>query len=147
MPANFADLNPEQPRRALRGFILAVHDFLDELVTTRVGPKGEQLFLPELVQDMSAAWSIERQRFSIAAERAGEASLQALAEHGLTGAPLRFKLSVVRVLHARYLELGFPFLRKLIKAIDDLLSSVLSAIGVNGAITEIKDAIVNSVDD
>ena len=147
MPANFADLDADDPRASVRGFILAVQDFLDELVTSRVSPQGKPLFWPELVDDMAAAWEAEKGRFAVAAAVAGDASVAALEEHGLTKAPLRFKLSVVRLLHARYLEFGAPFLRKLIKAIDDLLSSILAALGLNGAITEIKDAIVNSVND
>ncbi len=103
--------------------------------------------MQELVDDMKAAWEAEKARFEAVANLVLSTAESTLEEHGLTGAALRFKLSVVAFLHKKFLENGKNFLSRLVKAIDDLLSSALAAAQINGAIIEIKDAIMNSVKD
>ena len=73
---------------------------------------------------------------------------RAIYEHGLHGAQLRLKFSVIRFLHARYLNIpGVGQLRRLIEAIDTLLKSILGAAGVGEGIKEIKEYIEHSLTD
>lgn len=145
MAANFSELSYREPQSALSGFILALHDLLDELVKSNQSPLGEPLFWPELLEYMLPAWEIESRRFDPVAKMAYEVSDEKLTEHGLTGPTLRLKLRVVSFLHERYLAVGKSGLRRLIEAINDLLKSYLAAIGANEAIAEIKDFIRNSL--
>ena len=61
-----------------------------------------------------------------------------LREHGLCGWQLAFKLAVIRFFYGRYLLIGKGILKKLVGIIDDLLKSILDAVGGGGAISEIK---------
>ena len=61
-----------------------------------------------------------------------------LREHGLYGWQLAFKLAVIQFFYGRYLLIGKGILKKLLGIIDDLLKSILDAVGGGGAISEIK---------
>ena len=64
-----------------------------------------------------------------------------LRAHGLTGAQLNYKLSVLKDLTERMRRVKFPgrFRAKLVDAIDTILDSLLSAVGAGTALKEIKD--------
>ena len=64
-----------------------------------------------------------------------------LQEHGLTGAQLHYKLSVLNDLAERIRRVKFPgrFRPKLVDAIDTILDSLLGAVGAGTALKEIKD--------
>jgi hypothetical protein len=61
-----------------------------------------------------------------------------LREHGLYGWQLALKLAVAQFFYGRYLLIGTGILKKLLGIIDDLLKSILDAVGGAGAISEIK---------
>lgn len=131
----------EGPRSALVSFVRAVHDFLDELVHD---PRNERLFLEQLLGPMRQAWrEVEEQRYFADVE----SGIERLSDHGLFGWQVAFKLAVIRFFYQRYLEVGKSVLKKLLDIIDDLLKSILDAIGGGGAIAEIKDFIKDSIDE
>ena len=147
MPVVFPTFSGEgNPRGILASFIIAVRDFLDELVTTESAQPMSSVFFPELVPEMSDAWEDAKPRFSLVAS-VHQGDQTAMIEHGLGGRELRFKLSVIRFHYARYLSVGKSVLRRLLDVIDDLLDSILDWVAKGGAISEIKDFIKDSVDD
>lgn len=87
----------------------------------------------------------------------GSASEETLRRHGLTGAQLRFKLTIVRLrerLSRRSARPNWPFrrfrmsgfLRRLIEAIDNVLESLIDAVGVGGPLKEMKDAVMHATE-
>ena len=64
-----------------------------------------------------------------------------LLEHGLCGAQLTYKLSVLEDLIGRMRRVRTPgrFRPKIIDAIDTVLDSLISAVGAGTALKEIKD--------
>jgi hypothetical protein len=68
-----------------------------------------------------------------------------LREHGLYGRQVAFKLAVIRFFYGRYLLIGKGILKKPLGVIDDVLKSILDAVGDGGAISEIKDFIKDSI--
>lgn len=143
----------EDPRATLRRFIETVRQFLDELIFEGRDPTGEPLFHEVLFSSMGPAWEEAHPLFDDvidvirSTDRPSRLSNEAIVSHGLWGAQLRFKLSVIRYLHGRYLALGKGTLRRLLEAIDTLLSSILSAIGAGEGIKEIKEYIEHSLGD
>lgn len=143
----------EDPRSTLRAFVAALRQFLDELIFENRDPRDEPLFYEALLPSMRPAWEEALPLFEevLAAigptDRSTRLSNEAIISHGLWGAQLRFKLSVIRYLHGRYLGLGKRALRRLLEAIDTLLSSILSAIPAGEGIKEIKEYIEHSLDD
>jgi hypothetical protein len=87
-----------EPRSALSKFIYALGDFLGELVHSNESPRGELLFVQELLPDIRGAWR-EVQYF---VEPIAEAAMQmpeiAIIGHGLSGAQLRLKLNLINYL-------------------------------------------------
>jgi hypothetical protein len=142
----------EDPRETLRSFIEALRQFLDELILEGRDPRGEPLFHDALRAYMRPAWEEGRPLFAEVVDairsRDGRSRLsnEAILSRGLWGAQLRFKLSVFRYLHGRYLTLGKGALRRLLEAIDTLLSSIVSAIGGAEGIKEIQQYIEHSLD-
>ena len=151
MPVEFPEFSGyvhADPRPVLIKFLQQLRDFLDEIVTTDADSLGSQgLFLHPLLEDMRAAWTEARPNFDGAIDRLSNLDLDRLRQHGLYGRQLRFKLAVIRFFYSRYLGVGRGILRKLIDIIDDLLKSLLDAMGTGGAISEIKDFIKDSLDD
>jgi hypothetical protein len=134
-------------RPSLHAFVIAVRDFLNELVTDNQDPSGQFLFAEELLPELRAAWHEIYQEFQRIAEATHQISDAGIHEHGLYGAQLRFKLSVIRFLHRRYTDLGGRGpLRRLLGAINTLLKSILSAIGAGEGIKEIKDYIEHALE-
>jgi hypothetical protein len=142
----------EDPRETLRSFIEALRQFLDELTLEGRDSRGEPLFYDVLRPYMRPAWEEGRPLFAEVADaiRSNDGrsrlSNEAILSRGLWGAQLRFKFSVFRYLHGRYLTLGKGALRRLLEAIDTLLSSILSAIGGGEGIKELQEYIEHSLD-
>ena len=150
MPVQFPEFRAgDDARKALISFLYAVHDFLDELVQSNRDLHGRPLFLEQLLDAMRQAWQEvnQQEHFPRVANGIGNLSDEQLHNHGLSGRQLTFKLSVIRFFHGRYLSAGKGILRKFLNIIDDLLKSVLEAVGAGGAISEIKDFIKDSVDE
>jgi hypothetical protein len=109
------------------------------------------LFWKDLLPRMRQAWGeLERQGDFRKVERQIqqiEPGDRRWRDHGLRGRQLAFKLAVIRFLQGRYYLLGKSILRKLLDTIDDLLKSILDAVGGGRGILELKDFIKHSIDD
>jgi hypothetical protein len=157
MPVEFPSFNGEgDPRDALIKFLRALHDLLKELVETNRDSRNRPIFFEQLLTPMRRAWDeFERDRHFSAAESrilaeegpVHDLVLAQLRNHGLYGQQLSFKLSVIHFFYNRYLSTGKGILKWVLDIIDDLLKSLLDAIGGGGAISEMKDFIKDSVDD
>lgn len=146
MAAEFPVYESGSPRPVLAAYIISTRDFLADLVQQKLHPNGDELFHQELVSPLREAWSEAVPQFQIVANETLRLTDPMLGDCGLFGAQLRFKLSVVRFLHRRYLEIpGVGPLRRLIDAIDTLLESILKAVGVGEGVKEIKDYIKHSL--
>ena len=150
MPVEFPTFTGDSdPRETLVRFLQAVHDFLNEIVESNHDPRGLRLFFEELLGPMRQAWQEveDGHHFQQVEDRIRELPEAKLRDHGLYGRQLTFKLAVIRFFHQRYLSYGKGILRRLLDIIDDLLKSILDAIGGGGAISEIKDFIKDSVEE
>ena len=107
-------------------------------------------------QAQSALEDVGEREFARLAEAAGSISdPSVLSAHGLGGTQLAFKLNTVRYWADRANEMfrvGLvgkwrDFIRRLLKAIDTLLDSILKALGVETAVKEVKDAISDAIKD
>ncbi len=136
------------PRSTLVHFMWAVHKFLDELVRSNRDPTGRPLFWKQLLKPMRDAWREAEQNhyFSDVESRIRKLTSEKWREHGLYGRQLAFKLAVIRFFLTRYQSIGKSILRKLLNIIDDLLKSILEAVGGGGAISELKDFIKDSIE-
>lgn len=129
-------------RRVLAEYIHTIALFLDEIVRTGTDYQGGPLFDERLLPPMRAAWEEARPRFDYVAARAAEIGPGAIAEHGLAGRQLQYKLAVVEHRNGIFRSLGGVLgFRRVIEAIDTLLKSILDAAGVGGGLAEIKDYI------
>jgi hypothetical protein len=150
MPVEFPEFRAgDDAHDALKRFMMAVREFLDELVQKNQDEAGRHLFFEHLLDAMRDAWKEvnEHEHFPRVANRIGNLTEAQLRDHGLSGRQLTFKMAVIRLFHGRYLSVGKGILRRFLNIIDDLLKSVLEAVGAGGAIAEIKDFIKDSVDE
>jgi hypothetical protein len=143
--ADFPLYEGGDPRLTIRDFLRAMQRFLDGLIATNADPFQRQLFSDDLYGLLREAWNESQVHFRDALARSEQLSDADMYEHGLWGAQLRLKTVLVRRYYEAYLRIGAPVLRSFIDVIDDFLKSILSAIPGGEAISEIKDAIKNSV--
>ena len=145
-----ADSGPDEARPYLASFL----EWLEELfwrVAEDGAPGGDmaELFVPELIMLMPAslnALSSDR-HFERARQATLELSETAIRDHGLYGAQLVQKTSIINHWLERFIETPTRKLFDwLCKAIDNLLDSFLKALGIGDAIKEVKDAMVASLD-
>jgi hypothetical protein len=135
----------EDPREALADFVVAVRDFLAEFVFSNQDPRGEPLFVEELLAPMRLGFEETMQDFDRLTGRAIEIPEERIREHGLFGSPLRFKFSAVKYRVSQFRSLGGGGLfRWVLDTIEGILDSIIDAAGTGGAIKEIKEAIRNS---
>jgi hypothetical protein len=141
-------------RDLLLGFVLGVEKFVSTIIR-----KGHQGLLPKgetglhLHKELEPAAREALDEFTqqrrgdvlVAIDRADEATLQS---HGLTGKQLRFKLAIIRLRERLFCKLPkFRPFRSVIGAIDTLLDSIVDALGVGGALKELKDAVLDATED
>ena len=117
-------------------FLEDTRDFLGRLI------QHGKAFVPELVESIRRAWNTGLQRFNDIITRALLLTQTQLESHGLTGEELRLKPNLVSHYFGELISGGGKgILRKLFDVIDTLLDSILQALGVPGAVKEIKDSI------
>jgi hypothetical protein len=133
------------PRQTIRDFLRALQRFLDELVAMNADPFERQLFSDDLYGLVRDAWNESQVHFRDAIARSEQVSDADIYDHGLWGLQLRLKTMLVRRYYEAYLQIGAPVLRSFLDVIDDFLKSILSAIPGGEAVSEIKDAIKNSL--
>jgi hypothetical protein len=112
MPVNFPEFSGTgDPREPLKEFVRQVRDFLAEIVRSNRDPvrSNDQLFEPELLSDMRAAWAEVQTagHFDDIERRIGAVTDQTTwSDHGLNGMQLRFKLAVIRFFHGLFITRG-----------------------------------------
>lgn len=131
----------------LEDFVTFVRNLLQGLILRDIGPDHEVRFDEDLHPVMMDAWDEVQPHFDRLIEATREADYETLNEHGLTGSQLNLKLAVFSRWWNRFREVGgLANLRWLFEAIDNLLESLIEALGVSGAVAEFKDALMGSVD-
>lgn len=126
-------------------FVVWVKESLDCLVNEK---EYEHLFVDELVIPMRSAWKEAKPLFEDFEKEVVNLEDGVVEQHGLAGAQLDFKLATVRHWAGIFLSSALrPILRWLLKAIDTLLKSLLSATPVGTALEEMKDAISDAIDE
>lgn len=138
---NLDDIDDSAKRSQFVGWVIDALQFLVE------DQEYHELFVDGLVGDMDAAWNDARPAFAGFPGAAGELPADRILNHGLAGAQLDFKLATVRYWAGRFGQDGVNrfVLGRLLDSIDTLLDSLLAAMGVGSSLTELKDAIRNSV--
>lgn len=128
----------------LAQFVAEAHAQLEELVAR------SDLFPAELQPAIAVAWREFNETFDLAAaqDKARAIEPTAAIAAGLFGAQLDLKMVVVDHWKQKLADrFRFPVLRKLFGAIDTVLGSLFVATGIDHALEEIKDILLNSVDD
>ena len=126
-------------------FVRAVHDLLAEVVENPNDRQGEPLFADGLIDPMRAAFLEIPGHFERLYTAVRRLEPDGIAEHGLSGNQLHFKLAAVHYREQVYRQRGGFFrLQWLLDAIEGLLDSIIDAAGVGGAIKEFKEAMRNS---
>lgn len=133
-------------RDLLLQFLQAFRELLGNVVETGRDPRGSELFAMELMAPMRSAFSEVQDHFGRLQSAVREGlPPERIAEHGLSGQQLRFKLATVSYRAQRYLQLGGFFrFQWLLDTIEGLLDSIIDAAGVGGAIKEYKEAVRNA---
>lgn len=98
---------------------------------------------------MIGTWSSVSNRLakaSVRVQKLDEEAWGSLEEHGLTGMPLRFKLSIFRALMDRF-EKGarWIWIHRFFRQIDVILDSLsaVPGLGILSAVTEFKESLEN----
>lgn len=90
------------------------------------------------------AWNEFDENFNFKEEenKIRSASDNMLADHGLKDTQLELKLTIIEKFYNLWNsnKSSTKFLKKLINAIDNLLDSLIEALGIDGALKELKDA-------
>jgi hypothetical protein len=142
------DTTGDDDRTRLQQFIVFVRAFLNELIMDRVDPTdGTPLFYADFPVDlMVGAWEEALPTFEEVLDAIGEAPENKLAQHGLLGLQLDFKLGAVGFLRSRWGRIGRKVLGPLLSAIDTVLGSILEAVGVGKALEELKECVAVGID-
>ncbi len=135
-------------RNTLLSFLQFYQKFLSELLETGRDAKGDFLFVKELFQPIKMAWEEMDNHFNMAATALKNVSDDRLVMYGLYGEQLKLKIAVLARANNKFTKFGGKsLLRRLLDTIDNLLGSILGAIGVGDALAEVKDSIKDSIDD
>jgi hypothetical protein len=145
----FIDNPSQNERERIQQFLNDVYRLLADIVETGQDPKGNRLMSdPDVLREVRAAWAESGQYFESAHNSVAEVPERRLHAHGLYGNQLGAKFTVTGRHWTRFLSKGGGRLfRKLIDVIDDLLDSILQALGASGAISELKDLVKNATDE
>lgn len=143
MPVEFPQYGGQgDPRPVLKQYIIAVQKFLGEIVETGTDYHQRPLFIRELFLPMQRAWSEIPPHFERVVKSIAELDDERIDRHGLKGAQLSFKLQAVSRRNRTFVVRGgVTAFHRIIKSIDTLLESILSATSAGTAISEIKDYI------
>jgi hypothetical protein len=139
---------------SIKAFLTDIYGWLERCYTgtTQIALALEYPVIPvrpSVSQLAREAWNEfnEHLPLSTLIRKVDNASEMAMRDNGLYGAQLKYKLSTIS--HAVDMVFsGFTgWKKKLLDLIDNLLESILSALGVGEALKELKDALVDSLPD
>lgn len=143
-------LEAKDDRERLIGFLWWLREFLELLVKESEYPTQDvPLFWPELPDELRKsifeAWhelNDRRRTFDEAVKYQEKVAASDLEKAGLTGAQLSFKFRVLQWIRGRFGARRSPaWLRRLLRAVDDILDSIASVNPVAHGIKEFKDAL------
>lgn len=136
-----------EAKQKLKSFLEDIENILDELVNKR-----ESFFKKEYCDRIYKAWNEIADDFHFEKLKAHCVLISSdkLQDHGLYGEQLKFKISVFNDYKNEFSR-GNPWYNfrvrdKLFKIMNDILSSIVNAIGFGGAIKEFKDFLENTMD-
>lgn len=146
---DFIDNPSLDERERIQQFLKDVQALLAGVVETGEDTNGNRLIRDaDVLREVRAAWTDSGQYFQDAHTSVADVPNRRLREHGLYGNQLGAKFTVTGRHWKRFVNIGGGRLfRKLVDVIDDLLDSILQAVGASGAISEIKDLVKNATDD
>lgn len=148
MEYTFMPFFGDDNRAKLLWFLKFYRTIISELLETGRDVNGRLLFIKELYPLIKGAWKELDNHFSVATTLLMNVPDDRLLMYGLYGAQLDLKISIVtRATEMFRTQGGKSFLRRLLDAIDNLLGSILSAIGAGDALAEVKDCVKDSIDD
>lgn len=131
----------DNPRDALKLFLRDLVDFLNN-VALGEEQNWQPQFRETLIEPMRAALEALRSHAAKIDGRITNLSHDQIRDHGLEGAELEFKFSVINdAYRANVTGAGYWGWWRLIESLDVLLESILSATGSGSAIAEVKDYI------
>lgn len=134
--ADDADLDD---RDKLVRFLDDVDDLLSRLAVRGEDVRGNEVVPREILPTVEPAWNAVQPDLEKAQNRVLASDDAELRAHGLTGAQLAFKLTAIEYVWRRYLESGaVQLLQRVLDVIDEVLKSILDAIGISGALDEFK---------
>jgi hypothetical protein len=140
-------LDSKDDRQTLLGFLSWLEKLFGALVEESQGPK-DPLFANDLPGDLRKAileaWDEigERGTFAKVIIEQSEIPGSVLAGAGLTGKQLSFKLRVLRWICEKFEgHRSSGWLRRVLKAVDDILDSIASVNPLAHALKEFKDAL------
>ena len=129
-------------RDALKNFVESTQSLLDELVRYGGPEKAPRLIPKDITELMEAAWPPVNSELTRLSERIANAPESSLISHGLYGAQLKFKLAVIDRIRRRFFaSISEKWLKRLLKAIDNLIDSLSAALGIGAMAKEFKVAI------
>jgi len=129
-------------------FLERVKDILTKTVKNGTDLRGEFKISQDLKPYMEAAWREVEGVFQQVKTALENASDDSLKQHGLVGSQLNFKLRVFDRIYSDYIRHGGGVLLwRLFEFIDDLLKSILAALGISEALSEFKDAMKHSFEE
>ena len=141
----FDALPSASPTARCRSFVLFVRDALNELAT---GNEYNNMFVANLRDHMRHAWEDAEPQFDALQNAIAQLDADTVTRHGLAGPQLDFKLATVAHWATRFSGgATTDVLRRLLDAINNLLHSLLDATGTGSALSELKDAIRDALDD
>jgi hypothetical protein len=148
MPEWFIEIsNSRNPgRQELLEFVDEVERLLDYILFAEEAYPLWQVD-PELREMAQEAFADVRQSASELRQAIPEINELVLVQHGLIGAPARFKYNVMNRLARRWARIRPWFtvrssFRRVFEAVDAHLDSLVDAAGVGGLVKEFKDAIL-----
>jgi hypothetical protein len=144
------DKSVHEARESLKNFLNLVLSLIKHLVSEGIDEEGKSFFIPDLHDEIRAAWEEFLKDFSLdhAFTLIQNTSTERLQASGLYGRQLNLKLSVVNKWMERFSKKRLKkILLRLLDAIDTLLDSLIAATGINEALKEIKEILRNSIDE
>lgn len=137
----------DDDRTRLVNFVDNLQKFLTKLI------EGDEYFQAAFQQEYKKAWAELNPHFAALQDALHRTETNTLLAHGLLGSPLHFKLKVINhfteefLLYGVELGGGHKVLEKLLQALNQLLASVIAAVGSGAAIGCFADFIAAIIKD
>lgn len=150
VPMPEVNTTPDNSGETLGNFVYWLRDFLIDLShnTTEMTANTGLLFEQEQIEYFRAALDevLNDGHFDRVHDLITAANIETIINHGIYGAQLHWKLFNIDFSFRRFIDQRTAALfEKLLSSIDTLLGSLLDAIPGGSALSELKDAVLDSV--